>query len=163
MGTQNILGDLRKMLNEDLQKYSDNICKNFAQEVTEILTEEARTSIDLFYSYQPRYYYRHGNFIKSFKRAYKNRSPRYFGGVELLIDDLPDVYRGGNSDPSSVFWRVYSGYHGIASFQGTAPIMSPAPINKILNKRDEIIANQDKYINKADKLAQQDKYNLFFQ
>ena len=96
-------------------------------------------------------------------RDYKNRNPRFSGGVELLMDELPDVYSGTNSDPNSVFWRVYSGYHGIASFKGHAPIMRPAPINRILNKRDEIIANQNIYVNKAEQKAEKQKYEFLFQ
>ena len=163
MTTQNALEDFRRMLNEDLHRYSENICRILAQDVTDILTEETRNAISDFYSYHPKYYSRHDNFNYSFKRDYKNRNPRFYGGVELLIDSLPSVYSGTNSDPYSVYWRVYSGYHGIASFQGRAPIMRPAPINRILDKRQEIVNNQGKYIDDADGKARQEKYNLLFQ
>lgn len=163
MATLKNLDDFRNLLSEDLKKYSENICKILAQDVADILTEEAQKSISDFYSYTPRYYQRHDNFNYSFRRDYKNRNPRFYGGVELLMDSLPAVYTGTNSDPNSVFWRVYSGYHGIASFQGRAPIMRPAPINRILNKRDEIVHNQNSYIDNAESKAKRQKYNLLFQ
>ena len=99
MATQNTLEDFRRMLNEDLHRYSENICRILAQDVADILTEETRNAISDFYSYHPKYYSRHGNFNYSFKRDYKNRNPRFYGGVELLIDSLPSVYSGTNSDP----------------------------------------------------------------
>lgn len=163
MGNITGLEEFKQALAKDLKNYGENICRNLAQDITDELTEEAKHSIEDFYSYQPKYYLRHNNFNKSYRRDYKNRSPRFYGGVELLMDELPDVYSGTNSDPNSVFWRVYSGYHGIASFRGHAPIMRPAPINRILNKRNEIVANQNNYINKADCKAQKMKYNILFQ
>ena len=163
MATKNTLDDFRRLLSDDLKKYGENICKIMAQDVADILTEETRNAISDFYNYKPKYYLRHNNFNYSFRRDYKNRSPRFYGGVELLMDSLPAVYTGTNSDTNSVFWRVYSGYHGIASFKGHAPIMRPAPINRIIDKRDEIVANQDKYIDIAENKARQQKYNLLFQ
>lgn len=163
MATKNSLETFKELLISDLTKYSENICKILAQDVADILTNETKNAISDFYSYAPKYYLRHDNFNYSFRRDYKNRSPRFYGGVELLMDSLPDVYKGTNSDPNSVFWRVYSGYHGIASFQGRAPIMNPAPITRILNKRTEIVHNQNKYIDLAENKARQQKYNILFQ
>ena len=163
MASSNTLDNFRKQLGEDLINYGKNICKLLAQDITDNLVQESRLSIKDFYLYSPKKYFIHGNFNYSFRRDYKNRYPRFYGGVELLIDSLPDVYTGTNSDPKSVFWRVYSGYHGIASFQGYAPIMRPAPINRILNKREELIKQQDRYIGNAEKKARNLRYNIMFQ
>ena len=163
MGKTNYLGNFRELLFNDLNKYSENICKLLAQDIAEILTKEAQNAIVDFYTYQPKYYYRHNNFKYSFKKNYKNRNPRFYGGVELLMDSIPDIYSGSNSSPNSVFERVYSGYHGIASFQGKAPIMSPSPMKRILSKRQEILNKQNEYIDIAENKAKQMKYNLLFQ
>ena len=47
----------KEKIMEDIRKYNDNICRNLASEITETLIEEARSSIGVFYSYQPKYYY----------------------------------------------------------------------------------------------------------
>lgn len=155
--------NIKKILLQDLNKYAANISKYMAQTIADELTEEAELAINDFYNqYNPKYYYRHGNFTKSFKRKYSNHNPVFSGGVELLEDSLPNVYTGRNSSSESIFWRVYLGYHGIASMQGFAPILSPSPIQRLYNKRDEIIKNSKKYENKAIKKAQSDSYTYLF-
>lgn len=149
------------LLEEDLKKLQNNIAKYAVQEMADELTEEAKNAIDYFYSsYDPKYYFRHDNFNRSYKRYYKNKAPRYIGGVELLEDSIPNVYRGTDSSPKSVFERVYGGLHGIASLQNRAPIMAPSPMERILNKYDEIIADKDKYFNIATSRAMRDSYNI---
>lgn len=154
---------IKENLKSDLIKYGNSIAKHTARIISDELTQEARFAIEDFYNqYEPKHYYRHMNFRKSFKRSYKNRSPIYSGGVELLEDLLPNVYSGRNSKPESVFWRVYLGYHGIASMQGYAPIMKPSPIQRLYNKKNEILNNQDKYISLAEKYAKEDSYIYLF-
>lgn len=151
------------MLKNDLNKYASNIGKYMAQSIADDMTKEASSVISDFYNqYDPKYYYRHNNFIKSFKRKYSNHNPIFSGGVELLEDSLPNVYFGRNTSPESVFWRVYLGYHGIASIQGNAPIMSPSPIQRLYNKRDEIVNKISQYKNKAISKAKTDDYTYLF-
>ena len=154
---------IKKNLKSDLIKYGNNIAKNTAKIISDILTQEAFFAIEDFYNqYEPKYYYRHMNFRKSFKRSYKNRTSIFSGGVELLEDSLPDVYSGKNSKPESVFWRVYLGYHGIASLQGYTPIMKPSPIQRLYNRKNEILNNQNKYTSMAEKLARGNSYIYLF-
>lgn len=161
------------ILQQDLNKFKSNMSKYIVQEIADDLTNECKNAIADFYAqYDPEdpsnhhgrvYYYRHWNFKKSFKRFYKNHNPRYIGGVELLEDSLPNVYTGKNSDTSNVFWRVYSGLHGIASIQGYVPSMKmDSPYNRLINKQQEIIKNKDKYFNNAFKKAENDSYNVIF-
>ena len=162
--------DFIDLLEEDLYDFQNNIAKYAVGGMADDLTKECKNAIELFYShYNPEdpalhggriYYRRHWNFKKSSKRYYKNREPRYIGGVELLIDSIPNVYKGDNSDPKSVFERVYDGYHGIASFQGRAPIMNPSPIEIIMDKYEEIFNNKNKYFDNAVKKALTHKYNI---
>ena len=168
MDTTATLADL---LEDDLRKFRNNIAKFTIQKMADDLTETAKKAIEDFYShYDPEdpsnhdgriYYYRHWNFRKSFKRYYENHSPRYIGGVELLVDDLPNVYHDkGITSPATVFWRVYQGYHGIASYQGYVPIMSPSPIEIIKLKYDDIYDNRNNYFNDAVQKALKDNYNI---
>lgn len=164
---------IQDLLREDLNKFKNNVSKYTAQAIADDLTNECKKAIEDFYAqYDPEdpknhggkiYYYRHWNFRKSFARYYKNRSPRYIGGVELLEDSLPDVYKGKNSDPMNVFWRVYSGLHGIASIQGLVPEMKmDSPYNRLIDKRLEILNNKDKYFKDAISKAKKDSYYILF-
>ena len=153
---------INDLLSSDIKKLKINISKNVARKIADELRDECRNAIEDFYSsYDPIYYYRHMNFRKSFRRYYEKHGDNYVGGVELLEDSLPDVYSGRNSDPTNVFWRVYTGLHGIASIQGYAPSMKMnSPYNRLLDKQQEIIKNKDKYINEAVNIAMSDSYNL---
>ena len=164
------MDEIIDQLISDINKFKYNIGKNFAELVANELTKEAKNAIDDFYNqYDPEdpsmhngrvYYYRHWNFRKSFRTYYKNRSPKFVGGVELLQDELPDVYSGKNSSPQSVFDRVYLGLHGIASLQDLGiPRLKPTPIRRILEKQKYIVENQDLYTNKAINIALRDTYN----
>lgn len=142
----------------DGHMYVKNIAKHMAQKIADELTKTACYAIEEFYKqYNPEdmslhdgriYYYRHWNFRKSFKRYYRKRDDYYVGGVMLLRNELPNVYKGKNSSPTSVFDRVYLGYHGIASFQNRGadggylkpssdnrvPILRPSPHKIIVDK-----------------------------
>ena len=169
----NNLNDLKNIIYEDIKKFATNTARYTAHMITEDLTEVTKTAIEIFYSnYDPESrnpitYYRNWNFKESFKKYYSNHNPVFTGGVELLMNELPDVYSGTNAGTDAVFWRVYSGYHGIASFQSAkgqtrtiVPIMRPAPIDMILDKRDEISKHIDRYIDKASSMALNDNYQL---
>lgn len=155
----NSFSDIMDLLRADMNKLKNNISKYTIQEITNDLYEECQSAINDFYSqYEPKHYYRHYNFRKSFKK-YKSHNS-YIGGIELLEDSLPNVYKGRNSSPESVFWRVYLGFHGIATMQGYAPFMKPSPIERLYQKRDEIIQKKDMYFNNALNKALSDSYNI---
>ncbi len=163
--------DFIDLLEKDLKKFQNNIARYTVQKMADDLTKEAKNAIEKFYSqYNPEdsslhngriYYYRHWNFRKTYKRHYENHNPKYVGGIELLPDSLPDVYTGRSSSPMEVFGRVYYlGWHGIASGQGKVPIMSPSPMQLIMNKYDEIKRNSDNYFNEAVQKALNDNYSI---
>lgn len=159
-------------IKQAIKNYITDIAKYMAQDIADDMIKTAKTAIAIFYnSYDPEdinshnghiYYYRHWNFErKSFKRYYSNHNPIFTGGIELTMFDFPNVYSGTNSAPQNVFWRVYSGYHGIASFQSAknetridVPIMRPSPIEMIHDKYDYIKKNLKEYEERARRKAQ---------
>lgn len=158
-------------IEDDCKKYATNISKYMAQEIADEMTEVTQNAINDFYEqYDPEdltihngriYYYRHWNFQKSFRRHYINKSPSFSGGVELLKNEIPNVYRGKNSAPGIVFDRVYLGYHGIASFQDCnpeVPIMKPSPIKLIHERFRYINEHLNEYEEKAAQKARKDSY-----
>lgn len=189
--------DFINEIHEDSHDYINEIAKNMAKIIADELTETTESAIEQFYKdYDPEeqtpiYYYRHWNFNKSFKRYYSDHKPKYVGGVELKMFDLPNVYTGTNSDPINVFWRVYSGYHGIASFQSpnkstferkasfngvdvpspvsprttihrNVPIMNPSPLDLIKSNYNYIINHLKEYEDKAAEIAvKSGKYKRF--
>lgn len=173
MANKNDLSSIRDFYNdiqEDMEKYTKNIAKEMTKKIADEMTKVAQSAMESFYAnYSPVYYNRHNNFLKSYKRYYRNHDPKFYGGVELLMFEIPDVYSGSNSTPLNVFWRVYNGYHGIASFQsakGTikheVPIMSPSPIDIIEEKYEEILANLPSYEADAAKTAKKSGYARIF-
>ena len=166
-------------IQKDAEDYAKNIARIMAMDIADEMTDVARSAIETFYGeYDPEdaskhngrvYYYRHWNFEKSFMRYYKNRDPKFYGGIKLLMEDFPDEYRGTNSNPPNVFWRVYAGYHGIASFQSAkgsiacrVPIMKPAPMTLINERFDYIVSHLKEYENKAAEKAKECKYKYIF-
>ena len=162
---------LKKVILEDLKQYQKNFSLHMGQEISNVLYEEAHSAIRDFYtSYHPDYYERNYNFWKSYKKINTSKGGARIAGVELLVDQLPDDYRkqSGNTfyssyasaNPEDVFWRVYGfGWHGIASLQNKAPTLSPPPYERLIKKRDEIVANPSIYAEKAYRKAKKDKYN----
>lgn len=154
---------LRKLIMDDLKQYQKNFSLHMGQEIADALTEEAHNAIRDFYaSYHPNpeSYVRHYNFWKSYQRIHTNNNGRRLAGVKLLIDELPDVYNGRESSPQDVFYRVYLGAHGIASYQGKIPFMSPTPFTRLYKKRKEIVENYDYYVKRAYEKAKKDKYKI---
>lgn len=167
----------RKAVINDLKAYGKNFNLHLGQEIANALTEEAHMAIKEFYSWHPKIYKRHYNFWHSYRKYHRNINGRRFAGVKLLLDEFPDDYRKqsghtkyssySSAAPEDVFWRVYGfGWHGIASLQVNdngefrAPTMSPSPYERLINKRNEIITNQDYYAELAYKRAKKDKYEV---
>ena len=157
----NIDNDLIK----DLKAYATSVCTSLAGQVRDEMYKEAHFAIDEFYNdYEPIYYKRtpkHYNFKKnSFKKYYKNpHNSIVHGGIELTPDELDDLYR---ADKEYIFNLVYLGHHGnVNMFPHTInnipPVMSPNPLNILLNKRDFLVKNivdyKDKAIEKANSFS----------
>ena len=92
---------------QDLKTYSTTVCVSLATQVRDVMYDEAKTAIALFYaSYDPIYYNRrYYNFENnSFKKYYSNPHGSIVrGGVELTPNNLDDIYR---ADASYIFKLV---------------------------------------------------------
>lgn len=168
-----------KDLEHDIRRYNENIAKFMLKDIADEMTDVAKSSIKSFYEqYDPEdpskhdgrvYYYRHWNFNKITKRYYSNHNPKFYGGVELQMFEIPSVYQGRHSDPIMVFNRVMWGLHGIASTQYAegqikcvVPTMSPSPMELINDKFDYIINHLEDYDRKARIKAQKLRYRYIF-
>lgn len=151
---------------QDLKTYGSAMCVSLATQTRDEMYEEAKYAIDAFYNdYKPLYYRRHYyNFEKnSFQKYYKNpHNSIVRGGVELTPFDLDNIYR---ADASYVFELVYSGQHGnVGAFphqiNNIPRVMSPSPMEILLDKRDYIISNIDAYTGKAVENARKKTYSV---
>ena len=143
---------------KELRQYCKKVLSNVAGQVRDELTLEAQYAIEDFYNdYNPLYYHRHyWNFYNnSFKKYYSNAHGIIFrGGVELTPQEMSDIYQDSTNE---VFDSVYAGFHGVSSMFvspksfSVTPRMSPSPMERILDKRDYIIKNVDKYVQDAIK------------
>ena len=151
-----ILTDLAK----EIEQFSRDVARELAIDTREQLVKEASLAINKFYShYTPEHYHRHlpigKNIKKSFRKYYANaHNYVYSGGIEISSDWMNDIYR---ADKDYVFNLIYAGYHGnVAMFPFQVnlvpPIMSPSPLDIILDKRDELIKGVQ---NNANKIASQ--------
>lgn len=148
----NIENDLIK----DLKDYATTVSISLATQVRDEINQTAKEAIDAFYNHyrpkngEPLYYKRHYyNFRRnSFTKYYKNPHNSIIrGGVELTPYDLDDIYR---ADSEYVFNLVYLGYHGnVGMFPhkvtNIPPVMTPSPLDIILDKRDYIVKNINDY------------------
>lgn len=141
---------------DEIRQYCKKVLSNVAGQIRDELTQEAQYAIEDFYNdYNPLYYHRHyWNFYNnSFKKYYSNPHGVIFrGGVELTPQDMSDIYQ----DPiQEVFDSVYAGFHGVSSMFvspksfSITPCMSPSPMKRLLDKRDQIIADIDDYVERA--------------
>ena len=164
-------------LEKKLNKYVQNVCRVAAGKIRDDLNEEAITAIAKFYtSYSPKHYKRHYyNFMdNSFQKYYANPHNKiYYGGVKLTPELMDDIYQ---ADTQQVFDTVYAGFHGPASMIGIGnshpdiygvekfynhPLgdytinvparMWPSPMQRLLDKKNEIIYNIQDYIDYASK------------
>lgn len=142
---------LKKELKDYLKNYSIGIGHQIEKELTDI----TKSSIELFYDdYSPISYKRHYyNFRKySFKKYYDNKHGSIIrAGVELTPNRMFDIYgnyNNGTPVTSYVFNLVYSGFHGNETMMHPNSIvhkMSPSPLEIIINQRDKILKNINKY------------------
>lgn len=140
-------------LPKEIVEYAQKVCAKTASLIADEMSKTAKYAIDAFYNdYTPNYYKRHYyNFSKnSYKRFYQNRHGKKFvGGIELTPENMDDIYK---YPTESVYHFVYDyGYHGLPL--NNTPVMSPTPMEILLDKQKEIINNLDKYINKAQEIV----------
>lgn len=137
---------------DELRGFTKKLAKTLAYKARDEMTDAARFAIKEFYQdYSPSSYKRHvKNFLhKSFFGYYKNAHGQVaHGGVELTYERLDDIY---GWTPEGVFSLVYTGQHGnigMISRIGNAPaipIMAPSPIEVIEHRRDDIVADVQKF------------------
>lgn len=178
---------ISKELCDDLKKYANKVAVGIASTIRDEMFDEAKNAIHDFYSdYTPinykRHYYNFSN--KSFKKYYYNgHNSIVRGGIELtpyLMDDIYSSSINGTQKYLSaekidgfheqdltdyVFNLVYSGYHGNMSMINSAfsvPVTNPSPYERLLNKRDSIIKNINKYKNIGINRANQEFYRTLF-
>jgi len=154
-------------LDEQIKNYVNSVASKTAGIIADDLTDEASSSISDFYNdYEPKYYRRHYYNLKEngFRRYYRNpHNTIFYGGVELTPEKMDDLY---NAPPEQVFNTVMDGFHGVASMisSGNAdmgfvrqttfvPRMIPSPMDMLLDKRQYIEKNIDKYIEKAQRMV----------
>lgn len=151
---------------QDLKTYGTAMCVSLAAQTRDEMYEEAKYAIDSFYGdYDPLYYKRHFyNFENnSFKKYYKNPHGSIVrGGIELTPSNLADIYR---ADSEYVFDLVYSGQHGNAGafphqVFNMPPVMSPSPMEILLDKRDSIVTNISNYTGEAIASARKKSYSV---
>ena len=152
-------------LEKEVRAYANKVASNTARIIADELTEEASSSISDFYDdYEPRYYRRHYyNLQKNgFQRYYRNpHNTIFYGGVELTPERMDDLY---NASPEQVLNTVMGGFHGVASMitagyadmgfinqTSFVPRMIPTPMERLLDKKEYITRNIQKYIDRAQR------------
>ena len=143
----------------EIEQYSRDIAKNLATKTRDMLYEEANKAMKMFYGhYDPDVYKRHlpigSNIKRSYRKYYANPHGNIIsGGIEISSEWMNDIYR---IRPDYIFNLIYLGYHGnVAMFpdhyniQRIPPIMSPNPLEIILDKKDYIQKNITRYANSA--------------
>lgn len=161
-----ILDELKKELKEYVKNYSIGIGHQIENE----MINTAKSSITLFYEdYSPHIYKRHYyNFKKnSFKKFYENKHGSIIrAGIELTperMDDIYGKYKDGNYVTDYIFNLVYSGFHGNEKMMhpnAVVNVMSPSPLEMVINQKDKIINNIDKYKKYGIINARKDKYKF---
>lgn len=152
-------------LKEDLKTYATAACVGLAAKTRDIMYEEAKTAIAMFYaSYDPVRYKRHyTNFENnSFQKYYSNpHNSIVRGGVELTPDNLDDIYK---IDANYIFKLVYTGHHGNAgAFPQSISNMPPvteAPLQMLLDMRSAIVNNIGNYKGYAMDAASKKSYSV---
>ena len=157
--------ELKDELIKDLTKYAVTVAKSLATQVRDEMNETANQAIEDFYDdYTPLFYRRHRyNFMEnSFVKYYKNPHNSIIrGGVELTPYNLDDIYR---ADTEYVFNLVYLGYHGNVNMlprrvSNVPHIMSPNPLDILLDKRDYLVKNIKNYKSAALEQANNNSYS----
>lgn len=153
----------------DLKRYGEKVCVGLATTVRDKLEKETVYAIEQFYEdYTPisykRHYYNFEN--NSYTKYYKNsHGSIVYGGILLSPENMDDIYQ----DPTEeVFDFIYHGFHGVSSgfdepksFSKT-PVMSPSPLEMIMDERDRFIDNIDDYKDHGIDRAKNEKYSTIY-
>lgn len=163
--------DVDKVFGEPMKQRVRDIAKTVASQIADELTEEAKTSIVMFYShYNPvRYKTRHKNdFLKNaVKRYYKNpHNTQYYGGVDINDGRLsfngyhsnvyPSDHEKWHVQKSYIYDLVMEGRHGATELfpwfdriQHVPPVMENGPRKRVSTKYDLIYNHIDDYLRGA--------------
>ena len=149
--------DVAQGLYSDLKKFATNYAKGMALEVKRILTDEAKTALDIFYGdYSPMVYSRTNNLHdNSYEPYYSNAHGSIIrGGVKFSPDNMDEVYRAPASWVFSL--GVGSGIHRLPG-QGLS-VTNPTPINYVEQKRDNLAGLTGMLSGAGESLARSDSY-----
>lgn len=159
-------------LKDDLTTYIKNVSKFAATAIRDEMDASAYKAIEAFYAdkafdgtSEPFWYDRHYyNFRKkSYQKYYHSNERAYVGGIKFTPANMDELYIHSTATPLAqhptwgadagfVFYKVmYEGWHGPIS-DGVRP-MTPTPMEMIIQKRDEINKNIDKYFESAEAKA----------
>lgn len=155
--TSDIKIKVEQGLYNDLKKYAQNVAKGMAIEAKKILTEEAKTALDIYYGdYMPEYYIRTNNLHNnSFEPYYSNaHGSIYRGGVKFTSDNMGEVY---NAPAEWIFsFAIGSGIHGLPG-QGL-PVTVPTPLDYVEKKRDALVGISSFLSGAGLEMARNDSY-----
>lgn len=140
-------------LQNELRRFTSDICSQLAQETSEELYKTAQEVMADFYNdYTPQKYKRtYGHLLKTQKRYYNNSRSKYYHGGVMLVPSPARYYRnfnkpipesGADFTKMNLLDMVYNGWHGmIENFNQTPiPLMKPSPMD-ILNKKRLSLVN----------------------
>lgn len=130
----------------DIYDAADIICKSCATQVREVLAGEYYFAVEMFYNaYDPEYYKRTFNLYNGYVKYYKNSHGKFYtGGILVSAEPMKEVYK----DPKEyVLSMAMMGYHG------TSRITTESPLERLIDKQNEIVANPEMYIQRAINVA----------
>lgn len=141
MDLSNFESQILRDLNSDIKQMSHVVSSNLAHKISDEMAQEYQYVIDRFYSeYDPEYYVRHAErgmkpgLNKTFKKYYKNpHNTIYYGGIEIISDNMYDDYR----DPKEkVLSSFLDGYHGRPSAGIESSLL---PYRHMLKFREQLV------------------------
>ena len=169
-------------IEEYAEQYSKRVLSAAGAKIRDEMFKVAKTAIVQFYkSYpkngEPLYYHRYyKNFMaypgdikkneKAFRKIYDNKHGNIvYAGIELTPSLMDPVY-GSRKRPTptqEVVDTVFAGFHGPAgmfyepkTFSTIPPRMVPSPRQQLLDKRQEIIDHQGKYLSYGKRVAKRE-------
>ena len=132
-------------------KYLNAVAEDVAIQAQEHLDKAAKKAVEEFYLvYEPKYYNRKYNFYEnSYMPFFDKGVNQYTAGV--ILGSSPDSNMGENvySIPAyQVFDMAFHGWHGHPKAN---VYIAPTPLDRIIEAKNDFLANQDKYIKKAER------------
>lgn len=144
-------------LKNDIRKYLKTYAQSYAKQAQTKLTEQAKSSIEMFYNdYSPIFYVRTDNLLDSFVPYYKNNGKAFYGGVRITSSMMSPYYSGGimnqsYTDPLTVAQLAWHGWHGDPTgYNGKFdPIYTTPPLDTLLK-----YANHKVFLNMINQYAE---------